>query len=377
MSQPHTFEFDGDEYTVQDPSSRDSWIEALKSFIDDFAEKHYTTMWQADRDGLSDDTLKKVADVIPEAMKYHRSLSEEQRSETTFEGTLTWMLYDAFENQSQQYDQVDAMHEASIQDYFDELLDAMQAVGGPVADEDDVWEGVKEAIADKMGEHDDSTILDWLDNPAVPLSFSPVHNPAAADNRTHSVDDLMIYTEKFGGYGPCLEIDAMAKLLRMNLRTLMPLLQIDYKDSEKIRMWINHTLDIDTDLPPVVTKEQFQELLENCCSTYVFPEWIGCLELKEIAKLDPCKPIELTQGVIAFLDIVNGSGHSIDMDGDKFLIVYPDQSLSPERGSYSLHNITGERPSATVKNCDVESLKEEYRESLKPKKRDVDGLDFD
>ena len=187
----------------------------------------------------------------------------------------------------------------------------------------------------------------------------------------------MIYTENFGSYGPCLEIDAMAKLLRMNLRMLMPLLQIDYKDSEKIRLWVKHSIDIDKDLPPVINRDQFKDLLDNCGSTYAYPEWVGCLDLEEISKLDPLKPMKLTQGVIAFLDIGNGAGHTVDMSDDAFLIVYPDQSLSPERGRYSLYEIMGDRPSATVKNCDVELLKEEYRESLRPKKMDVESLDFD
>lgn len=378
MSQPHTFEFDGDEYTVQDPSNGSSWVEALGPFIDRFAEEHCTTQWQADRDGVSDDSLRKIAEIIPDAIREYRALSEADREKTTFANTLIWKLTEAFEEDFGHGDvQSDAMYSAGIQQYFDELWEAIEAVDGPVADEDEVWEFVKQAIVDKMWEHDDSTILDWLGNPAVPLSFSPECNPAAVDGRSHSVDDLMIYTENFGSYGPCLEIDAMAKLLRMNLRMLMPLLQIDYKDSEKIRLWVKHSIDIDKDLPPVINRDQFKDLLDNCGSTYAYPEWVGCLDLEEISKLDPLKPMKLTQGVIAFLDIGNGAGHTVDMSDDAFLIVYPDQSLSPERGRYSLYEIMGDRPSATVKNCDVELLKEEYRESLRPKKMDVESLDFD
>jgi hypothetical protein len=214
-----------------------------------------------------------------------------------------------------------------------------------------------------MWELDDSNIFDWLDNPSIPMSFSPMHNPIPDSGGSHSVDDLMLHTENFGEHGPCIEIDALAKLLRQSLRSLMPIMKIDYKDDEKIRAWMKHSIEIESDLPPVISREQLQELLENCSSSYVFPEWIGCLNLNDIAALDPSRPMQLKGGVIAFLDVVNGAGHTVDLNAQAFLIMQPDQCISREPGRYTLETITGECPGATIKNCDVEQLRMDYRQS--------------
>lgn len=376
MSQPHTFEFDNDEFVVQDPASAQSWVEALSSFIEEFAERNYSTQWQSDREPLRDETLGKIAALVPLAIKEFRGYTDEQRAETTFKSVLQWKLVEEFESDSINDCQIDAMYGADVQQYYDELITAIEGVDGPVADEEEVWEGIKDKIVEKMWEHDDSDIFDWLQNPSIPFSFSPMRNPAPVSGGTMSVDDLMIYTDKFGHGGPSIEIDAMAQLLRLDLRSLMPLLQVDYKDDEKIRSWMTHSIKIESDLPSVVSKEQFHELMDNCSSSYVYPEWVGCLELREICSLDPCKPLKLTGGMIAFMDFVNGAGHAIEMSSDTFLIVHPDQSLAEEPGRYTLNEITGDRPDASVHNCDVQELKAKHRESLIPQKSHREELSF-
>lgn len=373
MSQPHAFEFNNDEYTVTDPASSESWVEALRPFIDKFAEDHYATQWQFDRDGLSDKDLRKVAEAVPRAMQEFRALTDEQRASTNFRKTLGWVLTEAFEDSHGDDCQSEALHHAGFYRLHEELLDVLAEVEGPVADDEEIWEALRDAVTQKMWDLDDSEIFDMIGNPEIPLSFSPMYRSMHQSGRAYDLDDLLLYPESFGQDGPSAEIDALAKLLRINLRALMPLMKIDYKDDDKIRAWMKHTFEIEADLPPVITKNQLEDLLENCGSNYIYPEWIGCLELNELSRLDPCKPMKLTQGVIAFLDVVNGAGHFVELDDKAFVIVQPDQCLSEEPGRYSLHEITGDRPEATIKNCDVNAIKAKYREFLSIKThRDIE-----
>lgn len=373
MSQPHVFVFNNDEYTVADPSSSDSWLEALQPFIDDFASEHYTTQWQGDRNGLGDKELQKVAEAVPRAIQEFRALTVEQRANTTFRNTLGWVLTEAFEDSDCIDCQSEALHQSGFYQLHEDLLDILAEVDGPVADDEEIWEAIRNAVEEKMSELDDSEIFDMLGNPNIPLSFSPMYRAMHQSGRAYDLDDLLLYPESFGQHGPCAEIDGLAKLLRMSLRVLMPLMKIDYKDDDNIRAWMKHKFDIEADLPPVITKDQLVDLLDNCGSNYVYPEWIGCLGLDELSRLDPSKPMKLTQGVIAFMDVVNGAGHTVELDDKAFVIVQPDQCLSEEPGRYTLYEITGDRPDATIKNCDVEALKAEHREFLNIKtRRDVE-----
>jgi len=373
MSQPHFFEFNNDEYTVADPADSDSWVEALRPFINEFASEHYATRWQGDRDGLGTKDLQKVAEAVPRAMQEFRALTDEQRATTTFRDTLGSVLTEAFEDSDGDDCQWDALHEAGFYHFQEELMDVLAEVEGPVAGDEEIWDALRDAVTEKMWELDDSEIFDMVGNPEIPLSFSPLYRATHKPGRAYDLDDLLLYPESFGQHGPSVEIDGLAKLLRMNLRALMPLMKIDYKDDDKIRAWMKHTFEVEADLPPVITKDQLEDLLENCGSNYVYPEWIGCLGLDELSRLDPCKPMKLTQGVIGFMDVVNGAGHFVELDDKAFVIVQPDQCLSEEPGRYSLYEITGDRPDATIKNCDVEAIKAEYREFLSIKtRRDIE-----
>jgi hypothetical protein len=359
MSEPFDFEFNNEEYSVKDPTDSVSWVEALRTFIDEFAEDHSATRWEPQRDCLSDETLEKIAGVVSFAFAEYRGLTEAERGTRSFSSILQSQLFEAFEP-----DDNDCYSDAKysggdftrLREEFEDMLASFE---GPVEDTDEIWDQVGYAIEDKIMELDDSTIFDWLGEAEIPLTFNPMMS--SVDPKALDRESLRLNGDFFER-GPCTEIDGMLKLIRLPVDKLLPLLNIDYKDNEGIRAWLDHEVSLDKELPPLLDGDELTGLTNNIGSYYVYPHWIGRIGLNQLAKIDPTQDLKLTAGAIAFLNNVDGSGDYHPLNDDQFVVVKPSQTLEPEVG-YTMQKIFDSRPpESNIANCSLIEIQAKIRE---------------
>lgn len=359
MSESYAFEFNGEEYSVKDPTDTDSWVEALRSFIKEFAENHSVNRWEPQRDCLSDETLEKIAGVVPLAFAEYRGLTDDQREKQTFYSVLQSQLLEAFDSGDNDC-YSDALYQGGdFNGLSDEFEDMLASLDAPVGDSEEIWQQIGYAIEEKIMELDDSTIFDWLGDAEIPLTFNPMMS--SVDPKALDRDSLRLNGDFFEG-DPCKEIDGVLKLIRMPVDKLLPLLAIDYKDNEGIRAWLDHEVALDEELPPLLDGDELTALTNNIGGYYVYPHWIGRISLNQLAKINPTQDLKLTAGAIAFLNNLNGSGDYHPLNDDQFVVVRPSQTLEPEVG-YTLQKIFDSRPpESNIANCSLVEIQAKIRE---------------
>jgi hypothetical protein len=359
MSESYAFEFNGEEYSVTDPTDSASWVEALKTFIDEFAEENSVNRWESQRDCLSDETLEKIAGAVPLAFAEYRGLTDAQRETRTFSSILEWKLSEIFESDDNEC-YSDALYQGgNLNQLSDEFEDVLASLDAPVGDSEEIWQQIGYAIENKIAELDDSTIFDWLGDAEIPLTFNPMMS--SVDPKALDRDSLRLNSEFFER-GPCTEIDSILKLIRMPVEQLLPLLDIDYKDNEGIRAWLDHEVSLDEELPPLLDGEELTELTDNLGRYYVYPHWIGRISLNQLARINPSQDLKLTAGAIAFLNNVDGSGEYHPLNDDQFVVLKPGQTLEPEVG-YTMQKIFDSRPpESNIANCSLIEIQAKIRE---------------
>lgn len=331
MTAPLTFELNSFEMTVKSPDITSSWIEGLKPLIDDLASDQPVSMFEPYEE-ISKQTHKDIGEAIYKAMIEYRSGAQGEHS---FKDYLSWMLYDEFGDKHQ--DSVwNAYGRQPVDGLYSDLDDVMSDYDGPVADIDEVLEAIHSAVVEKIEENDTSTVLDLFDRFSIRLTFNPHYNPEAG-----GVDDLMLYRSMLETNFDSTEVLSFLRFLRLDRKTVMPLIGLDYKDTDGIRSKLDILKKLNHQLPPVLSAKELSDLFDNVGSSVMYPYWAGEVSFEEIVNCDPKMPIRLKGGVIALMDIINGSGDYTDLPDESVLVIEPDQLPSPEYWSYGLYEVFG------------------------------------
>lgn len=345
MTTPLVVMLNGFEMTIDDPAEIDSWIRGLKPLINDLASDQPFS--QYDRwDEISADDQKELGKAVYKAMLSYRAGVEGGRP---FKDYVAFACADRWGDVNSEglfYH----YQKKPVDSLYSDLDEFMAEHEGPVADLDALSEALHEAVEDKIRDNDTSSPLDMFSGHCVRLTFNPFYNPEKG-----GVDDLMLQMSDLKDYLNGHEGQSLVNFFRLGRNDLIPLLGMDYKDTDGIRSVISTLKQFKHSLPPVITGKALQSLAEENGRSCVYPHWHGEVDFDDLLEMDPKKPLRLKGGVIAFLDIINGAGHYEALPDDSLLVIEPDQLPSPAQWRYDVYDCfdTSREYQATVCEFDT------------------------
>ncbi|MBD8615113.1 hypothetical protein IFT69_15545 [Pseudomonas putida] len=346
MTTPYRFELNSFDITVQDPASSQSWVEGLMPLIEDLAEDNGVTQFER-WDNISTDAHRKVGVAIHDAMKNYRIKAEGDKPFKTY---LSWALNDAWGDESMDWF-IDNISRRPVDDLYSDLDDIMAEYDGPVASIDEVIDDMAQAMEDKIRENDDSSCLDLFSGHSIQLTFNPFYDPFKS-----GVDDLMVYHSALKDDLESHAAKSLIEFLRLDKKQVLSMLSFDYKDTDGIRSVLDSLRAIDHSLPAVVNTSDLVTMFDNAGNSCVYPHWHGEIDFDELLNCDPDKPLRLKGGVIALVDVINGSGDYVSLPEDSVLVMNPTQYPSPKYWSYGCEEVFGGCRSyeATIKPFNIE-----------------------
>ncbi|AXH60274.1 hypothetical protein [Pseudomonas amygdali] len=331
MTTPYEFELNCFDIAIQNPEKVESWIEGLKPVIEQLADENSITQFTR-RDDISADDHKKIGTAFHDAMKNYRGKVEGNRP---FKDYLTWALNDVWGDEANDW-YTDNISLRPVDDLYDELDQIMSECGGPVADIDEVIEQMGYAMEEIIRDNDDSTCLDMFSGHAVRLNFNPFYSPFEG-----GVDDLIFYQKGLANDLEAYDAKSLIDFLRLDKKQVLSMLGLNYKDTDGIRNALDSLRTINHDLPSLVTTDELSTLLDSLGGSCAYPHWYGVVDFDDLFNCDPDKPMRLKGGVIAFLDVINGSGDYVSLPEDRFVVITPGQYPSPKYWSYDCDSIFG------------------------------------
>lgn len=314
------------EIEVEDPSSPESWVEALSDFMSNAVENCYYNQYEK-IDNLSYELIIRI---VNETNKAIEGAKQSSSSEVPFKKTLSEKLFEGMD-ESGLGEELSCDYEYAMQPIYKALSNieedierAMEQVDGPVCDCDDVVNLLKDYGEQKVFEKDDSTILDAIGDLKLPFILSPGMKPDS------DAGDTMIHTGNF--YGDSSNIKGLLRLMGVKGRDFLDAYfeEIDFND-EPTMSFVDEIIDFEPGVEPVIDASELIEMIDNS-SSYARPQWCGTLSINEILRVDFSKDVALTGGTIGLHDFINGAGNINCLDDDKKVILKPEDCLFRDSG---------------------------------------------
>lgn len=333
MTTPLIIEFDGAEYVIEDPSDKTSWLIGLESLMQEFADDNYGIQHERWDNDFSEEQHKTLGRAVATAMfQYRKELQSANLNDTLctpWEHLLAGHLYEALHGElGSDYDAHDhGLYSAKFTEIEDAIIEATEDFESPVCDSEILVDDIRSCIREKMEELDDSTIYDSIGHLSIKLMYVP-----GFDHKKHSIDDFDINPNEFSTRAPSYGHQALLTLSRIAIPGLLELTEVDPSNTQLIDAWLEmkEAEAVEGTEAPPISSEQVLELIENATLSYALPAWVGSIEIKELKKIDPSKPIEVSGGFIGLIDHANGAGHVVSVaDGGK-VIIPPSDFLDKE-----------------------------------------------
>lgn len=358
MTTPLIFEFDGEEYAIEDPSNKTSWLVGLEGLMQEFANDNYGVQHERWDDDFSDDQHKTLGRAVATAMlEYRKELQAANLNDTLctpWENLLSGSLYEALHGElGSDYDAHDhGLYSSKFTEIEEAITEAAEDYESSVCDLDGLVDDIRSCIREKMEELDDSTIYDSIGHLSIKLMYVP-----GFDHKKHSIDDFDVNPNEFSTIAPSQGHQALLTLTRISIPELLELNEVDPSDSGLIDAWLdmNEATAVEGAEAPPISSEEVHELIENATVSYALPAWVGSIKIKDLKKIDPSKPLEVTGGVIALIDHLNGAGHVVSVaDGSK-VVIQPSDFLDKEcnYGVKQIFDLTTRSLEATIATQEV------------------------
>jgi len=333
MTTPLNFEFDGEEYTIEDPSNKNSWLVGLQSLMQEFANENYGVQHERWDSDFSDEQHKTFGRAVATAMlEYRKELQAANLNETLctpWENVLAGSLYNALYGElGSDYDAHDhGLYSAKFTEIEEAIADAAEDFEAPVCDLEALVDDIRSSIREKMEELDDSTIYDSIGHLSIELMYVP-----GFDHEKHSIDDFDVNPNEFSKRAPSYGHQALLTLTRISIPDLLELTEVDPSDSDLIDAWLEmkEAPAVEGDQAPPISREKVLELIENASVSYALPAWFGSIEIKDLKKIDPSKPLEVTGGLIGLIDHLNGAGYVVPVAAVGKVVIQPSDCLDQE-----------------------------------------------
>lgn len=342
---PITFNYNEEDYEIEDPRSKLSWLNALKPALKEFADNNYAIQYERAYGDLSKEFERKLARAVGMAMIEHRKIAAKENenyaeNESTDERT-TWKqtlehyisiaVHADLDDESSlclaQDPQSDVLSETGFWKLRDDIENALYDEGGlDDVDVDNIFYELLNFTENEMLSNDNSDVFDAYGK--ISLKFMHVAFPEGLS----SIDDIMFSTMSMNSIRPCTGTESLLKLFRIPCHEFFNELDIDATETAIIDSWIKEFKGDSYELTPLKTPEEVIQIIDDSSSHCMFAMWVGELTLDEILKIDPTKPFELTGGVVGLNDCVNGAYSVVDMGSDSIIVVSTDAIIMNESG---------------------------------------------
>lgn len=316
------FELEGDEFTVDDANSLESWVLGLSTYIQEKADEHYTYAFddQSERHDVPKDTQREIAKAVGKAFSTFRksaSITEGDGPKDSWEWVVrdavrTAIGFDRVDNHwCPQEDSLDSSDFKRLRDYLEDIIDEHE--GDEITlDATEIYDEIYSHVIYKMQELDPSSELSAYGKPAIKFIFVPGLTPSG------SIDDTTIYLDNLQKMDPESEgFEVLMRLSGVDAVELMEELNVDHTDTDLIDKWLSYHNGnaAETPLLPIKSSDEFNliNILENAGVNYGTPMWMGELSVNQIIALNPLEDIYLSGGSLGINDFTNGAGWMADM----------------------------------------------------------------